>query len=398
MRPTAAAVLGAALLLLVPALLLGGCNGDSGGGGGAGAGAGKPAGGGAPSGPPVKIGVAGPITGGQAKNGQDLKEGTLLAVEEWNARGGVLGRPVEMVVRDDEADPKNAPAVARELVDAGVFAVIGHFNSGSTIPASEIYHQSGVVTITPASTNTFVTDRKYPDVFRVCGRDDQQGRTAADFIAGVLKARKVAVLDDRTAYGKGLADECAKGLQGRVEIAIREGFGKEERNFRPYLTKIRDAGVDVWYFGGIYEQAAPMLLQASQLGIKAPMMSGDGVHGYQADFIDKVGAAADGTLTTFPDTTKTPGYAAFTKAYRDRFKAEPGPYAIYTNAAAQILLEGVKAAGAAEGPKVAAAIHASSVDTPIGKVSFDEKGDVKVEDYYSVWVIRGGKHVLYGGK
>ena len=346
----------------------------------------------------VKLGVAGPITGGQAKNGQDLKEGTLLAVEEWNARGGVLGKKIEMVVRDDEALPKNAPSVARELVDAGVFGVIGHFNSGSTIPASEVYHQAGVVTITPASTNTYVTDRNYPDVFRVCGRDDQQGRTAADFIANVMKAKKVAVFDDKTAYGKGLADECAKALKGRVEVCLREGFDVAERNFRPYLTKLKDAGVDLWYFGGIYEQAAPMLIQASQLGIKAPMMSGDGVHGYQADFIDKVGAAANGTLTTFPDTLAAPGYAEFSRKYKERFKAEPGPYAIYSYASAGILLESARKAGSMDGEKVAAAMHAGKFETPLGTIAFDEKGDVKGADYYKVWVIKDGKHVLHGGK
>lgn len=382
MRPTALAALFAASCLLLP-----GCGGDGGSGG-----TGKGDAG------PLKIGVAGPITGGQAKNGQDLKEGTLLAVEEWNAKGGVLGRTIELVVRDDEAMDKNAPSVARELVDAGVVGVIGHFNSGCTIPASEVYHGAGVVTITPASTNTYVTDRKYPDVFRVCGRDDQQGKTAAYYISDVMKAKKVAVYDDKTAYGKGLADECAKGLAGRVEVVIREGFDVTERNFRPYLTKLKEAGVDVWFFGGIYEQAAPMLLQASQLGIKAPMMSGDGVHGYQADFIDKVGAAANGTLTTFPDTTANPGYADFSRRYEERFKTAPGPYAIYSYAAARILLEGIAKAGSTEGAKVAAALHGGSFETPLGTIAFDEKGDVRAMDYYKVWVIRDGKHALAGGK
>jgi branched-chain amino acid transport system substrate-binding protein len=277
-----------------------------------------------------------------------------------------------------------------------VVGVIGHFNSGCTIPASEVYHRSGVVTLTPASTNTFVTDRGYPDVFRVCGRDDQQGRKAADFIADVLRARKAAVYDDKTAYGKGLADECEKALQGRVEVAIREGFDVTERNFRPYLTKLRDGGVDVWYFGGIFEQAAPMRIQASQLGIRAPLMSGDGVHGYQRDFIDKVGAAAEGTLTTFPDTTKAPGYADFLARFTARFGEEPGPYAIYAYSATRILLEAIEKAGSTEGAKVAMTIHALSFDTPVGRIEFDEKGDVKALDYYSVWVVREGKHVLYG--
>jgi branched-chain amino acid transport system substrate-binding protein len=346
----------------------------------------------------VKIGVAGPITGGQAKNGQDLKEGTQLAVEEWNAKGGVLGRRIELIVRDDEARDVNATAVAEELVNAGVAGVVGHFNSGCTIPASEKYHAAGVVTITPASTNTYVTDRGHPDVFRVAGRDDQQGTTAARFIAEVLKAKRVAIYDNKTAYGKGLADECAKALQGKVEIAIREGFDETERDFRPYLAKLKDANVDVWYFGGIYEQAAPMLIQASQLGIQAPMMSGDGVHGYPKDFIEKVGAACEGTYTTFPDVTKAPGNAAFREKYRAKFRDDPGPYAIYSYTSTDILLRGIEAAGSTDGAKVAAAIHAGTFDTPVGSVAFDAKGDVKALDYYAVWVIRDGKHVLHPGK
>ena len=141
-----------------------------------------------------------------------------------------------------------------------------------------------------------------------------------------------------------------------------------------------------------------MLIQASQLGIKAPMMSGDGVHGYQADFIDKVGAAANGTLTTFPDTLAAPGYAEFSRRYRERFKAEPGPYAIYSYASAGILLESARKAGSMDGEKVAAAMHAGKFETPLGTIAFDEKGDVKGADYYKVWVIKDGKHVLHGGK
>ncbi len=346
---------------------------------------------------PVKIGVAGPKTGGQAKNGEDLINGTTLAVDEWNAKGGVLGRTVEVVFRDDEAEPKNATAVAQELVNAGVTGVVGHFNSGCTIPASAIYERAGIASITPASTNTFVTERDLKTVFRICGRDDMQGKAAADFIVDVLKAKKVAVFDDKTPYGKGLADYVAKFLEGRTEIVVREGFDKSERNFTPYVAKLVDAAPDVWYFGGIFEQAAPLLIKAGQLGVKAPMMSGDGVHGYQADFIDKVGAGADGTLTTFPDLTSSPLYPDFLKRYKEKFKVEPGPYAIYSYAAANILLEGVKGSASTDGRKVAAAIHAGSYDTLVGKVEFDARGDVKV-NAYRVWVVRGGRHVLHGSK
>ncbi len=345
-------------------------------------------------GEPIRIGIAGPITGGQAKNGEDLVNGTTLAAEEWNAKGGVLGRQLEVVSRDDEALDKNATVVAGELVAEGVAGVVGHFNSGCTIPASEQYHDAGVPVITPASTNTFVTDRGYPDVFRVCGRDDQQGIVAASFVAEVLKVNKVAVFDDRTAYGKGLADEFAKGLGDRVEVAVREGFDATERNFRPYLAKLKEAGVDLWYFGGIYDQAAPMLIQARQLGITAPMMSGDGVHNYPVEFLAKVGDGANGTLTTFPNTAAAPGYNAFVEKYKTRFEKDPGPYAIYSYVAANILIEGISQAGTTDGADVATVLHEKTFDTPLGDVAFDDKGDVKVNPY-TVWIVKDGKHVVH---
>jgi len=341
---------------------------------------------------PIKIGVAGPKTGKEAKNGQDLIEGTTLAVEDWNGKGGVLGRKIEIVVRDDEALDKNATAVATELIDAGVAGVVGHFNSGCTIPASENYHEAHVPVITPASTNPTVTDRGYPDVFRVCGRDDNQGLTAAEFVATKLKLKKVAILDDRSPYGKGLADAFERSLGGRVQVTSHDGFDKESDNFRPYLTKIKESGAELVYFGGIYHQAVPIIQQARDMGITAPLMAGDGVHGYQVEFIDKLGPLADGTYTTFADVTKAPGYADFTKKYKDRFKAECGPYAIYSYTAATALLESIKTAGTTDGAKVAAAIHAGSFDTPLGTVKFDAKGDVQSK--YAVWVIKGGKHVL----
>jgi branched-chain amino acid transport system substrate-binding protein len=345
----------------------------------------------------IRVGVAGPGTGPQAKNGQDLKEGVTLAIRDWNAKGGVLGKQVEVVFRDDEALDKNATSVARELVGAGVVGVIGHFNSGCTIPASVIYNDHNVPCITPASTNEYVTERGFKGMFRICGRDDQQAETAATFVTGTLKLKKVAVFDNRTAYGKGLADNFAKRLEGKVEVVLREGFDEKETNLRPYLTKLKESGAELWYFGGIYSQAAPMLSQARGLGITAPLMSGDGVHGDQADFIDKIKEAAEGTLTTFPNTEAAPGYAAFTESYRKAFNTDPGPYAIYSYSATTILLKAIVDAGSADGVAVSKAIHAGAYDTPLGKIAFDERGDVN-ENTYRVWIVKNGKHVLYDAK
>ena len=344
----------------------------------------------------IKIGVAGPKTGKEAKNGQDLIEGTTLAVEEWNAKGGVLGRKIEIVTRDDQGEPQLATSAAQQLVGERVVGVIGHFNSGSTIPASEIYHKAGIITITPASTNEAVTDRGYQDVFRTCGRDDRQAPAASNFLVNVLKAKRIAILDNRTAYGKGLADNVEKALKGKVEVVFHEGFSEKERNFRPYLSKLKDANVDVWYFGGIYDQAAPMVIQARQLGITAPMMSGDGVHGYDEGFLQVCGKDADGTLTTFPFTNPD-----FPDKYRKRFSGKnPGPYAVFAYTAAQILLSGIEKAGSVDEAAIAKAMHGNAFDTPIGNVEFDAKGDIKErpEGNYVVWVVKDGRHVLYDGK
>jgi branched-chain amino acid transport system substrate-binding protein len=288
--------------------------------------------------------------------------------------------------------------VASELVDEKVSGVVGHFNSGCTDPASLIYNEAHVPMITPASTNVKVTQKGYKGVFRVCGQDDQQGHTAADFVAGTLKLKKIAILDDRTEYGKGLADLFEKHLGGRVQVALHDGVDKDSDNFRPYLTKIKESGAELVYFGGIYHQAVPLIRQARDAGMTMPFMSGDGVHGYPVDFIEKLGPLAEGVYTTFPNVEAAPGYAGFMKKYTERFKTESGPYAIYSFAAATILLESMQKAGTTDGVKVAEAIHAGSFDTPAGKIEFDAKGDIKASDYYTVWVIRGGKHVLYGSK
>lgn len=349
----------------------------------------------------IKLGLAGPLTGGEAKNGEDLVDGMSLAVDEWNARGGVDGKKIEVVTRDDQADAKLATTVAGQLVDAGVIGVVGHFDTGLTLPASEVYARAGVVMITPASTNEYVTDRKLPTIFRACGRDDQQAAAAAKFVVDVLKAKKVAIFDNKTPYGKGLADNFERDVKGKVEIAVREGFDKSERNFRQTLSRVKDADVDVWYFGGIYDQAAPLLIQARQLGITAPMMSGDGVHGYVDDFVKKVGQGAEGTLTTFPNTEAAPGYADFMKRYKAKFPGkEAGPYVIYSYVAASILIQGIAQAHSTKGVDVAAAIHKGKYETPLGSMEFDEKGDVKSGQTgsYVIWNVKDGRFVLYGSK
>ncbi len=196
--------------------------------------------GGGGGGDTIKIGVAGPMTGDQAKMGNDEVNGATIAVEEWNAKGGVLGKKIELVSGDDRRDPKEAVSVANKLVNDGVVGVIGHFNSSCTIPASTIYNEAKVIQITPASTNPAYTKQGFKGAFRICGTDDQQGRYAADYMCNVLNKRKVAILHDKTTYGQGLADEFQKGLlEGRANIVAYEGITQGDKDFTAVLTSIK---------------------------------------------------------------------------------------------------------------------------------------------------------------
>ncbi|MHC4859874.1 MAG: branched-chain amino acid ABC transporter substrate-binding protein, partial [Planctomycetota bacterium] len=207
----------------------------------------------------IKIGVAGPMTGDQARNGEELWLGATLAAEEWNAKGGVLGKKIELLQKDDQALETEAKKVANELIDAGVVAVIGHYNSGVTFPASKEYAKRKIPMLTPAATNPVITDdahqEGYKTIFRVCGRDDVQGQTGAEFVAKELKLERVAIFHDKTIYGEGLARSFKEALEALgVTITLYEGFDNKERNFRPFLPKLRNGNPQLWYFGGIHNQ------------------------------------------------------------------------------------------------------------------------------------------------
>ena len=339
----------------------------------------------------IRIAVTGPMTGDQSKQGNDLKNGVELAVTEWNERGGVLGKKIELLVGDDQHDPKQAVAIANKFGDSGVVGVVGHWNSSATIPASEVYHQANIPMITPASTNPQVTDRGYSNVFRVCGRDDQQGKVAAEFVVTQLKAKRVAVLHDKTTYGQGLADEFKKSLDtlggGRVEVVYYSGITQGDKDFRGVLTTVASKKPDVYFFGGIYPEGGLLVKQAEEVGLKAPMISGDGVIDHV--FVQIAGEAADGTYLTFsPDTTKMPAAQGVLKQYRARY-GEPGPYSFYAYDAAQVLLRAIQSAGTTDGSKVSQEIHKSRYDGITGRLEFDSKGDLLTTQYV-VWVTKNG--------
>jgi branched-chain amino acid transport system substrate-binding protein len=346
-----------------------------------------------PTGNPVKIGFAAPFTGPYAKQGNDMWNGASLAVEEWNARGGVLGRRIELVRRDDEGKPKQAISVARELLNERVVAVIGHYNSGCTIPSSEIFAEHKIPIITPAATNPQVTDRGYKYVFRVCGRDDQQGAVGAEFAARRLGVQRVAVLHDKTPYGQGLADEFKKNAERLgLTVTYYGGVSADEMDFRAVITAMRTGNPELLYFGGIYNQAGPLLIQAKEAGFDVRFMSGDAV--IDQEFLKTAGRYAEGAYLTFgPDPERVPTAKAFLEKYRARF-GEPGPYSVYAYDTANVLLTAIEAVGSTDGEKLADYLHANAFSTAMGEIRFDHKGDI-TSSYYVMWIVKDGKFVVH---
>jgi branched-chain amino acid transport system substrate-binding protein len=287
--------------------------------------------------------------------------------------------------------------VASEFVDAGVVAVIGHYNSGVTFPASKEYAKRQIPMITPAATNPVITDSAFEEgsttVFRVCGRDDVQGRTGAEFVAKVLQLERVAVFHDKTIYGEGLARAFRDSLEDLgVTITLYEGFDNKERNFRPYLPKLKEGDPQLWYFGGIHNQGGPLARQARESGIDIPFMSGDGV--FHPEFLNKAGEHAEGALFTFPDIMSSPAAQTFKEKYEKRWGVETGPYSVYSYVAANILFESIQQAGTTDGLAIARDIRGMEHDTVIGPISFDEKGDV-TRSIYTIWTVKDGEFVLH---
>ena len=337
----------------------------------------------------IRIGVAGPMTGDQSKMGTDFRNGVSLAVEEWNAKGGVLGKKIEIIVGDDQHDPKQAVSVANKIVNDGAIGIIGHFNSSCSIPASDIYNRGSLPMISPGSTNPQFTEKGYKGVFRVCGRDDQQGKVGADFINSQLKVKKVAVIHDKTTYGQGLADEFKKALGDKVEIIFYGGIIQGDKDFKGVLTTVREKKPELIFFGGIYPEMGLLVRQSRELGMNTPFMSGDG--SIDPKFIEIAGAqAAEGTYLTFsPDPRNIPSAKDFISKYNAKF-GELGPYSIYAYDAANIMLAAIKEANTTDGAKIIEKLHALEFTGAVGKIKFDNKGDVTAPPYV-VWTTKDGK-------
>ena len=328
----------------------------------------------------ITIGVAGPMTGQYASFGAQLKNGADLGVADVNAAGGVLSKHLALEIGDDACDPKQARAVAEKFAGMRVPFVAGHYCSSSSIPASEAYEEGGVLQITPASTNPAFTERGLWNTFRVCGRDDQQGGVAGAFLAKNYRSKNIAILQDKSTYGKGLADETKKALnRAGVKEKLYEAYNQGDKDFTALVSKLKLNAIDVVYVGGYHTEAGLILRQMRDQGMKTQMMSGDALA--TNEFWSITGPEGEGMLFTFgPDPRKKPTAAAVV----GRFKAkgiDPEGYTLYTYAAIQEWVQAVAKAGTTDARKVAATLKAGNWDTVLGTISYTPKGDITNVDY-----------------
>jgi branched-chain amino acid transport system substrate-binding protein len=328
----------------------------------------------------VRIGASAPLTGPQAQLGKDNENGTRMAIDDANAKGIVIGGrkvQVELISEDDQADPKTATIVAQKLVDNKVSGVIGHMNSGTSIPASKIYNDNGIAQISPSATAVNYTAQGFRTAFRVMANDAQQGRVLGEFAAKNLAAKKIAVIDDRTAYGQGLADEFIKAAQANgAQIVAHEYTNDKAMDFTAVLTAVKGKKPDLLFYGGMVPQGGPMAKQVKALALNLKFITGDG--GYTPEFITLAGDAAEGAYASLPGVPldKMPGGKEFEK----RFVAKYGAiqlYAPYCYDAVNIMIAAMQKAGSAESAKYLPALAGISYDGVTAKIQFDEKGDLK---------------------
>jgi branched-chain amino acid transport system substrate-binding protein len=344
----------------------------------------------------VKMGVIGPITGPNAAFGAQLKNGAEQAVADVNAAGGINGQKVDLQFGDDVSDPKQGVSVANKFAGDGVKFVVGAFNSGVTMPSSEVFQENGILQNTPASTNPQVTERKMWNIFRTCGRDDQQGAVAAAYIVKNMKGKKIAIVHDKTTYGKGLADETKKGInKAGIKEVLYEGVNTGDKDFSALVSKIKQTGADLVYWGGLHTEGGLITRQMRDQGVKAPLMGGDGIT--SDEFAAIGGPAVEGTLMTYgPDPRNNPAAKAVVQKFRDK-KFEPEAYTLYSYAVVEIYKQAAEAAKSLDPKKVAEKMHSGmTFKTVLGDISYDKKGDRTSLDYVMyIWKKNSAGKITY---
>ena len=329
----------------------------------------------------VKFGVGGPITGANAATGAQMKNGVDQAIADINAAGGILGKKLTAEYGDDVSDPKQGVSVANKFAGDGVKFVIGHYNSGVTIPSSEVYQENGILQITPASTNPTVTERGLWNIFRTCGRDDQRRLPGRERHIPRARTEKVAFVNDKTTYGKGLADETLKTIKaGGMKEVLYEGINTGEKDYSALISKIKQSGANLVYFGGLYTEGGLIVRQMRDQGVKAPLMGGDGIT--SDEYASVGGPGVEGTLMTYgPDPRNRPEAKAVVEEFRAK-KFEPEAYTLYSYAGVQIIAQAAAAANSADPKKVADKMHSGmNFTTVLGNISYDAKGDITKLDY-----------------
>lgn len=347
----------------------------------------------------IKIGHVGPTSGAIAHLGKDNENGARMAIEELNAAGLVIdGKPTkfELLAEDDAADPKQGTAAATKLVDAKVAGVIGHLNSGTTIPASQIYNDAGIPQISPSATNPKYTRQGYAGVFRMVADDVHLGGTLGKYAVQTLGAKNVAVIDDRTAYGQGVADEFEKGVVAAGGTVVgREFTNDKATDFNAILTTLKAKNPDVVFFGGMDAVAGPMLKQMKQLGINAKFMGGDGICSSE---LPKLAGDGIGNDTVFcaeaggVEGDQVAGMDKFRADFKAKFGADVQVYAPYVYDAVKVMANAMVTANSSDPAKYLPALKAINYQGVTGTIAFDEKGDIK-NGALTLRTYRGGERV-----
>jgi branched-chain amino acid transport system substrate-binding protein len=337
----------------------------------------------------VKIAVVGPITGSNAVHGEQMKRGAEMAVKDINAKGGVLGKRLDLIVADDACDPKQAVAAANDVVGKGVVFVAGHYCSSASIPASAVYNAAGVLQMTPGSTDPGLTDDAakagWNNVFRSCGRSNVEGAVAGKYLAYHYKGKKVAIVHDETVYGKGVADETMKVMNAAgLKQTMYEAIAQGDKDFSALISKMKEEGIDVIYYGGYETEAGLIVRQARDLGLKAQFIGANPLVTEQ--YWKITGPAGEGTLMTFPPD---PRNAPAAWAVVDKFKAEgydPEGRTLYTYAAIQAFAQAAEKAKSVNVDDLSKALHSMTAHTVVGPFTWDKKGDVTDSKYvFYVW-------------
>jgi branched-chain amino acid transport system substrate-binding protein len=342
----------------------------------------------------IVIGIGTAATGPVAAYGEQTIMGAKQAIADINAKGGVLGQKLELKVGDDACDPRQAVTVANKFATDKIVAVNGHLCSGAAIPANDVYSEEGIVVVTPTATSPKLTDAGKTNVFRVCGRDDQQGIVSGGYIVDKYKTGNVGIVDDKQAYGKGLADVVAATVEkAGVKVAVRTSITAGEKDFSSLITTLKDKKIDVVYYGGYHPELGLIVRQAREQGLKTVFVAGDGLN--NVEYWSITGDAGEGTLfSDSPSAADNPAAKDLVAKFKAANIGEVTNFAYYSYAATQVIAEGIAKAGAADGKKIADALHAGTFQTVVGEIQFDKKGDVVKPAYVLYQWTKGKSEVL----